>query len=103
MCNPECACSTNPEYHEAYALAMKHAERMGREEGAAQLAAHLKRGRKRSTFGTGARYPFVPSETLQALCALAGTATLTKEKLLAFLHDPAAHSWDVQVRMRNTG
>lgn len=88
---------------DAYRVLSKHAERMGREEGHAQLQAHLKAGRKRETFGTGRKYPFRPSATLTVACEILGDPSLTKERALAFIHDPSAAAWDVERRMRNTG
>jgi hypothetical protein len=98
----------NPDQHtaefcEAYDMLYRHAERMGLAEGAAQYDAHIKAGRKASTFGTGRRYPFIPSATLQTAVKMMGDPGLTKETVVAFLHDPVAHSWDTEHRMRNTG
>jgi hypothetical protein len=93
----------SPDYHEAYRILSKHAERMGLEEGKAQLEAHLKAGRKRSTFGTGNKYPFRPSESLQTACQMLGDPTLTRERALGFIHDPAVAAFETQRRMMNMG
>jgi hypothetical protein len=91
------------QYCDAYAILSAHAERIGLAEGQAQLSAHLAKGRKRSSFGTGRRYPFVPSSTLLTIVSMMTDPEMTPERALAFLHDPSVHAWDAEQRMRNTG
>lgn len=90
-------------FDRAYTILMNHAERMGKAEGEAQMQAHLKAGRRRESFGTGRKYPFRPSQTLLTICQMAGDPTMTPERALAFLHDPAVAAWETERRMRNTG
>lgn len=86
------------EYDLAYRLIQTHLSRLCREEAEAQFS-HWRTLPKRTRKGCQLRY----SATVETLIAMSGDATMTRERVLAFLHHPESYAYDAPYRIGRAG